>query len=237
VDGLWLLLYNMMTYPAGSLDDFWSSLFASVQRAQRLTAAKSCFEPAVLVPAGYSSQIYLKPTDKSADPSLTNEFVDFVLKRLDLQETRKVPGRVVLIDRRPYQAHPRSSNSTDDRIIQNIDNVAKSINTLVPGVTSVQVLKLHDMTMREQIQAIREAHVLVGMHGAGLTHLLFLEKDTHVVELARPNKGTHFVELCKWKERVQHHMLPQVGFKIDAEYALHVLLPALSLIFKKRDII
>jgi capsular polysaccharide biosynthesis protein len=101
----------------------------------------------------------------------------------------------------------------------------------------VQVLQLHDMTMREQILVIREAHVLVGMHGAGLTHLLFLGKDTHVVEMVRPNKGTHFVELCKWKERVQHHMLPQVGFKIDAKYALHVLLPALSLIFKKRDII
>jgi hypothetical protein len=45
-------------HPAGSLDELWTTLFGSVQRAQRLTATKSCFESAVLVPAGYASQIY-----------------------------------------------------------------------------------------------------------------------------------------------------------------------------------
>jgi hypothetical protein len=165
---------------------------------------------------------------------LMNEFVDFVLERLDLQETRKVLGRVVLIDRRPYQAHARSTNSTDNRIIANMLAVARSINGLVPEVTSVQVLQMHTMTLREQIQAVREAHVLIGNHGAGLTQLLFLDKDTYVLEFSRFN--LHFAELCKWKERVTHYMLPGVKFGIDAEYTLFILLPILGLILQGRNV-
>jgi glycoprotein 2-beta-D-xylosyltransferase len=222
-------------HPAGSLDELWSTLFGNVQRVQRLVAAKSCFESAVLVPPGYTSQIYaVENAAICADPRLMNQFVDFVLERLDLQETRKVPGRVVLIDRRPYQAHARSSNSTDDRIVENMYDLARSINGLVPGVTSVQVLQMHAMTLREQIQAIREAHVLIGNHGAGLTHLLFLDKDTYVLEFDRFN--LHFVELCKWKERVKHYMLPKVEFKINSDYALFVLLPVLGLILQGRNL-
>jgi glycoprotein 2-beta-D-xylosyltransferase len=222
-------------HPAGSLDEVWTTLFGDVQRAQRLTATKSCFESAVLVPAGYSSQIYAwENAALYADPELMNEFVDFVLERLDLQETRQVPGRVVLIDRRPYQAHPRSTNSTDDRMIVNMLGVARSIQALVPEVTSVEVLQLHTMTLREQIQAVREAHVLIGNHGAGLTQLLFLDKDTYVLEFRRFNLH-HFEQLCKWKEHVTHYMLPGVNLRIDAEYSKNVLLPILGLILQGRD--
>jgi glycoprotein 2-beta-D-xylosyltransferase len=222
-------------HPSGSLDEVWTTLFGNVQRAQRLTSTKSCFESAVLVPAGYASQIYaVENAALCADPRLMNEFVDFVLERLDLQETRKVPGRVVLIDRRPYQAHARSTNSTDDRIIENMLAVARSINGLVPEARSVRVLQMHTMTLREQIQAVREAHVLIGNHGAGLTHLLFLDKDTYVLEFSRFN--LHFVELCKWKERVTHYMLPGVKYGIDAEYALFELLPILGLILQGRNV-
>lgn len=235
-------------HPAGSLDDAWTTLFGNtVQRAQRLTATKSCFESAVLVPAGYASQIYAAANaTRCADPDLMTQFVDFVLDRFDLQETRTIPGRVVLIDRRPYTAHARSStntnsstttstSTTDDRIIENMYAVARSINGLVPEVTSVQVLQLHTMTLRAQIQAVREAHVLIGNHGAGLTQLLFLDKDTYVLEFSRFNK--HFVELCQWKERVTHYMLPGVKFGIDAEYALFVLLPILGSILQGRNVL
>jgi hypothetical protein len=81
-------------HPAGSLDEIWTTLFGNIQRAQRLTAAKSCFESAVLVPAVYTSQLYavkyLENAAVWADPKLMNEFVDFVLERFYLQETRKV---------------------------------------------------------------------------------------------------------------------------------------------------
>jgi glycoprotein 2-beta-D-xylosyltransferase len=222
-------------HPAGGLDDLWTTLFDNVGRVQHLAATKTCFESAALVPAGYTSQIYaVENAAVCADPKLMNEFVDFVLEGLDLQDTRKIPGRVVLIDRRPYPAHARSTNSTDDRMLENMYDVARSISGLVPEVTSVQVLQMHTMTMREQIKAIREAHVLIGNHGAGLTQLLFLDKDTYVLEFGRFN--LHFVELCKWKERVTHYMLPGVKSRIDAEYAMFALLPILGLILQGRTV-
>jgi len=39
------------------------------------------------------------------------------------------------------------------------------------------------LSLREQIQAASEASVLVGGHGSGLTHLLFMREDSLVVEL------------------------------------------------------
>ena len=39
------------------------------------------------------------------------------------------------------------------------------------------------MTFREQISAVRQSHVLAGMHGAGLTHLLWLPRHAGRVAL------------------------------------------------------
>jgi capsular polysaccharide biosynthesis protein len=42
------------------------------------------------------------------------------------------------------------------------------------------------MSFREQLRAVRRAKVLVGFHGAGLAHLLFLNDQASVVELSLP---------------------------------------------------
>ncbi len=52
------------------------------------------------------------------------------------------------------------------------------------------------MSFREQLRVVRESRVLVGFHGAGLTHLLFLFPEASVLEITvlrywmRSNFGT-----------------------------------------------
>lgn len=44
---------------------------------------------------------------------------------------------------------------------------------------------LHRLTMVEQIRLVRNHRTLVGPHGAGLTHVLFLRPGGHLVEISR----------------------------------------------------
>jgi hypothetical protein len=82
--------------------------------------------------------------------------------------------------------------------------------TTVPNVT-VKVVTLVNDTMRDQIAAIRQADVLLANHGAGLTHLLFLDQGAHVIELSCSHD--FFVQLAQWHSsgddssspRLQHY--------------------------------
>lgn len=46
-------------------------------------------------------------------------------------------------------------------------------------------------SMRQQLEAVQESCVLLGAHGAGLTHLLFAPKDASVVEVRTPGFRRH----------------------------------------------
>jgi capsular polysaccharide biosynthesis protein len=71
----------------------------------------------------------------------------------------------------------------------------------------VQVLPMEEMTLYEQIKALRETTVLVGIHGSGLNNAILLPTDAVLVQLlpyklnykgafqqvAREN-GVHYIE-------------------------------------------
>jgi glycoprotein 2-beta-D-xylosyltransferase len=215
-------------HPAGNLDQVWTTLFGETYRVRKHFSSKTCFETALMVPAGYISHLMQWECTK---PSLMDEFVDFVLEKFDLQSVTKIPGRVVIVDRKPYIAHPRSTmGHANDREIRNLEEVAKWIEDTMPEVTSVQILQLHNMTFKEQLLAVREAEILIANHGAGLTHLLFMDTETHVIEFGRALD--FFGKLMSWKTRVSYYELPEVRFEISATYFASTLVPTLSKIYR-----
>jgi glycoprotein 2-beta-D-xylosyltransferase len=218
-------------HPSGNLDDVWTTLFGKYTHLRRLSPGqpKLCFERALLVPPGYACHFHLLE-DGCHNTQMMNDFVNFVLEKLDLTHIKRIPGHVVLIDRKPYIAHPRSRKGTDNRAIHNLQEVAQKIESHVPNITSVRILQLHAMSFREQVQAVREAEVLVGNHGAGLSHLVFMDVDTHVMEFQTGPR--FFVILAQWKERLTLHLLPQVHGNISDPYIENNLVPSfLSLIY------
>lgn len=224
-------------HPEGGLDPVWTTLFGKAVHLRRLDddnlrprqQERLCFQRALLVPAGYTSHLWpIEPPfggwgdDRTYE--MMNHFVDFVLERFRLTHVRKVPGRVVIIDRKPYVAHPRSL-PFDDRSLNNLPDVARKLAAKVPNVTSVRVVQLHNMTFRDQLEAIREAEVLVGSHGAGLSHLIFMDNDSHVIEFEMSSL-TFFNHLSACKQgRVTLHQLPDVRGSISQGYLNNLLLP------------
>jgi hypothetical protein len=190
----------------GSLDSVWSQLFGPYTYVQHLPRGGVCFEKAVLIPPGYASPLFSNGY-KPRCPShlMTEHFCEHVLKQYGLAHETKVEGNVVIIDRIGHISHPRSQ-LTGKRIISNLPDLEKEI-AKVPGVTSVHRLQFETMTFRDQLQAVRRAHVLIGNHGAGLTHILFMDKQSAVIEFA-PDTRDFFIYLGDWKADVEHNLIP-----------------------------
>lgn len=188
----------------------------------------TCFERLRLVPNGYSSPLFLrgKGPESHASPCPSSkqmsQFVDFVLEQYDLTHINRVGGRVVVLDRAPYIAHPRSSGKDTPRSLKNLAILAHQLPAQVKNASllNAQVHTLVNLTMQEQIQIIREASIVIGNHGAGLTHLIWLHKGAHVIEMSCFKSKTYpfFGPLSKWKPGIYHHCLPLAEGIISDDY-------------------
>jgi hypothetical protein len=58
---------------------------------------------------------------------------------------------------------------------------------------------LEDFELTQQISIIKGARVLAGIHGAGLSHLIWLNKKSKVIEISESRKTYHFEYLCNLK--------------------------------------
>lgn len=195
-------------HPEGKLDEVWSHLWGNVKYVKQLAPGGVCFDHVTFIPAGYASVLW--PRDRTFPglkpcPSMMDAFVKFFVEHYSLQDIPKQRGRVTIIDRIPYLAHPRSEPHIGKRTILNLNELARSIRSM-EGVTDVQLVRFEEMTFEEQLLTIRETHILIGNHGAGISHLLFLQDDSFVLEFAQ-DASSMFVEFARWKPKVQHILL------------------------------
>jgi Glycosyltransferase 61 len=174
--------------------------------------------------------------------------------------------------------HPRSSISTTTssstktkaREISNLDEVTGWIyqwfqrrekqsrmvppHSLTMPVTkelSIRILPLYNMSFYDQLRAIRESQVLIGNHGAGLTHFIFMNDDNvgtvtaahehattplplpHAIEFRGPGYDT-FRNMMAWKPRVHYQQLPSLEYNMSRPYFDNVLRPVLNdILFSK----
>jgi hypothetical protein len=128
---------------------------------------------------------------------------------------------VVVVDRVPYLAHPRTKLKMTQRVVANLKELAmglpehfSNMNYTTPVTVKVVTL-VHD-ELGDQIKSIREADVLVANHGAGLTHSIFLDESAHVVELSCQNG--FFGALLAWRPDIYHHCQPSAQNDISSFY-------------------
>ena len=233
-------------HPLGNLDSVWNTLFGTSVHLRRLhdtnmteQTARLCFERVLTVPGGYVSHLWPEPlpkggTDDNETYEMMPHFVDFVLEKLNLTQVHKIPGNVVMIDRKPYLAHPRST-FIDKRSLDNLPEVADVLLQNVTNVTSVRILQLHNMSFREQVQVVREAEVLVGVHGAGLSHLIFMDKETHVIEFKLEGGLDFFGHFANCKSgQLTIHDLPDISGsgRLSETILYQHLLPTFAQIYR-----
>ena len=67
------------------------------------------------------------------------------------------------------------------RVIKNQDELLESLST-IPGI-KFDAVEFFELEYKEQIGLFRETDVMVGMHGAGLTNLIYTAMDGCLIEL------------------------------------------------------
>ena len=87
------------------------------------------------------------------------------------------------------------------RKIANEDELIRSIAARHQGNCTVRGVQLDLLSFTDQLRVIGQADVLIGMHGAGLSHVLFMPNHGALIELEPKNakENTHFADMALWR--------------------------------------
>lgn len=120
----------------------------------------------------------------------------------------QLPTSVLFVRRVDYLAHPRHNG----KIVRRLDNEDEIMTALTNEIRSpssgMRLLEglFSSMTLKQQVATAQEACVIVGAHGAGLSHILFSPPNVHMLELQPPAfQRPHFIAYTLWAG--SHHHL------------------------------
>ncbi|XP_045167038.2 uncharacterized protein LOC123530332 [Mercenaria mercenaria] len=187
-------------HPSGTLDITWKTLFGPILRAGYIQQP-SMFNHMVWGIMGYDS-----PLNKhnSKNMPYLEEFRKFFLSRHNIptkSELNCTKLKVMFLWRRDYVTHPRNPSGSVSRKIQNENELLNSARKHFVGhdIFGIQIDKLD---MKNQLKLIAHVDILIGMHGAGLSHTLFLPKHAGLIELYPTywsNTNIHFKAMARWR--------------------------------------
>lgn len=136
--------------------------------------------------------------------------------------------KVLFVRREDYFAHPRHTGKPESRL-SNEEEVLRALESWAisrsgvnsPGgmrewnITVVNGLLAH-MTMEKQLQEVQESSIIVGAHGAGLSHVLFARPGrTAILELVSPFFARpHFQLMSQWMG-TEYHALDMTSSEAD----------------------
>lgn len=188
------------SHPRGELDSTWTTLFGEFIRARQVKKPKR-FESLIWNIQGYRSPMY--DHELPSIPYIES-FRLFFLGKHNVLSTKTLHCKnlsILFIWRRNYVAHPRNPKGVVSRKVKNEKELESLVHELYPNhsIASIQTDKL---TMRDQLSAIVNTDILIGMHGAGLTLALFLPKHAGLVEIYPKywsSDNAHFRAITRWR--------------------------------------
>jgi len=192
-----------------------------------------CFRHAVFAPLGYETALFkglsepiicqgtpantLRANPDDRKTSRLSEFGEMLRAAFDLLDLPTKPSsghNVLFVRREDYLAHPRHNGRVESRL----SNEQEVFDTIKNWAANHTMCKLNiinglfaHMPMKEQLRAIQEASVVIGAHGAGLTHLVAATPDTIVLELISSfYRRPHFSLISEWKG-LEYHAINLAG--------------------------
>jgi glycoprotein 2-beta-D-xylosyltransferase len=187
----------------GQLDDAWSKLYNRFYYLSELPT-RTMFKQLVWGIQGYNSPIKDNHVP-DLPPPLVEQFRSFFLSAFNVKGQKRSLNcssiSVLLLWRHDYVAHPRNPSGMIRRKIANEGQLLDGVRRSHPDFV-VRGVQIDSLPLASQLQAIADTDVLIGMHGAGLAHVMFMPAHGALVELY-PSYYTgynyHFKELAKWR--------------------------------------
>jgi hypothetical protein len=167
------------------LDPLWPRVFApgrSVRRVGDFAGKRVLFRRALFSAPGYQSFLFAayltRPNERPEPVGMLDAFSALVLRASGLSPSAPRPAgplRVTFISRRPYEQHAHTGRQ--------IGNEAACIAALAAmGNMDVRLIDFAGLTLDEQIRTARDTDLLIGAHGAALTHMLWTRPHAGVIE-------------------------------------------------------
>lgn len=96
--------------------------------------------------------------------------------------TGKTPRRIVVLLRKPYSRFHGDEPTKISRILVNSGELVNAVKSAFPS-TNVTTMHGEELALCDQISLIHKADILLGVHGAGLVHLWWLQDHALLFEL------------------------------------------------------
>lgn len=217
------------------LEETWEALFSSLRYAKNFTGPV-CFRHVILSPLGYETTLFkgltetvdcqgapvheLRENPDDRKTARLSEFGEMLRASFNLPvDDRQLPNQgsshnVLFVRREDYLAHPRHDGRVQSRLTneQEVFDALKrwAINHSKCKVNLVNGLFAH-MHMKEQIRAIQDASVIIGAHGAGLTHIVAANSKAVVLEIISSlYRRPHFALISQWRG-LKYHAINLAG--------------------------
>ena len=193
-------------HPEGHVDPVWKHIFKNVTRVRHLTK-----------PVLYKNMIWnmfekwcpLNDHSLKSVPHLA-DFRNFVLDSYGIQGKPRAECSdsmsVLFVWRRDYLAHPRNPTGKIDRKIKNEDEILSVVKRKYPNFKVVGK-DLASLDFKQQLQHVANVDIVVGMHGAGLSHMLFMPYNGGLIELMQYKNPVGdikprlvFKTIARWKK-------------------------------------
>ena len=216
-----------------SFVEFEKLLFPRIVPLDSLGSEVTCFRNAVLVPWAYaatpfrckmeSTELKRKCFECDGKQLTKSDLITFrtrVLKACLLTDTmmHSKPSlsrsSILVIQRKQYKRHDQDQATTFQRVWDNSQELIAALHQQYP-TADVTAMHAEDLPICEQIRLAHRADLLIGIHGAGLVHLWWMQRDSVVFELIPPSQhgNAAFRMLAKLLGRTIHSSVSMVEKK------------------------
>lgn len=204
-------------------------MFSSLRYAKNFSGPV-CFRHAILSPLGYETVLF-KGLSENMDchgvsahdlwqqpderrTARISEFGEMIRASFGFPVDRHQISKpdaglnILFVRREDYLAHPRHAGKVQLRL-SNEQELFDSIKIWVSKHVECKINLVNGifahMPMKEQIRTIHDASVIIGAHGAGLTHIVAASPKAVILEIvAAEFMRPHFALIAKWKGLEYH---------------------------------
>lgn len=229
------------------LEETWKTFFSGFRYAKNFSGPV-CFRHAVLTPLGYETALFKGLSDEincrgasahdlwqNPDEGKTarlSEFGEMMRAAFGLPLNRHrlekpvSDHNILFVRREDYLAHPRHNGIVESRL-SNEQEVFDSLLTWASSHSECKVNLINGlfahMSMKEQVRSIQDASVIIGAHGAGLTHIISATPKTVILEIISSQfRRPHFALISQWKG-LEYHAINLYGSYADPQVVINKL--------------
>lgn len=142
----------------------------------------------------------MTPNEMNVEGADLDILIERFFNKLKIEKSEK-PNKIILLERGPpdpyYVTNTRfHSSGAPRRSIKNHKELENLIGSKVKPTYEFHNLTLKNMSIEDQVRMFNSAALVIGQHGAALSNMMWMPKESTVFELGHISK-TYFTRLSK----------------------------------------